>query len=71
MTCNEKYVCPFCWAKGYENVGDVINESVDLKNNFFWQLVICEECGGSYEVSFELNPESVQIVAGQPGEEEG
>lgn len=61
MTCSEKYVCPFCGAKGYWNVDDIVDQNVDFTNNFFWQFVMCE-CGESYEISFELNPESVQII---------
>lgn len=68
MTCAEKYVCPFCGAKGYyENVDDIIDQNIDVSNNFLWQLVSCQECGSTYEISFELNPESVQVVAGQAG----
>ena len=70
MTWAEKYVCPYCGAKGYKNVGDIIEYSVDLSNNFLLELVVCDKCGGSYEISFELNPESVQIEPNQPGEKE-
>lgn len=70
MTCAEKYVCPFCGAKGYKNVGDIIDQSFSPDDNFLWQLAICDECGGSYQISFGLNPESVQIEPNQPGEEE-
>ena len=70
MTCDEKYICPYCGAKGYLNVGDIIEYSVDLSDNIFCELVVCDECGGSYQISFKLNPESVQIEPNQPGEEE-
>lgn len=70
MICAEKYVCPFCGAKGYQNVGDIIEYSIDLSDNFLWQLAVCDECGGSYQISFKLDPESVQIEPNQPGEEE-
>lgn len=69
MTCDEKYVCPFCGAKGYQNVGDIIEYSVDLSDNTFWELVVCDECGGSYQIGFKLDPEGVQIEPHQPGEE--
>ena len=69
MTCAEKYVCPYCGAKGYQNVGDIVRFSIDLSDNFLQQLAVCDECGGSYQISFELNPESVQIEPNQPGEE--
>lgn len=70
MTCAEKYVCPYCGAKGYQNVGDIIDQSFSPSDNSIWQLAVCDECGGSYQISFELNPESVQIEPNQPGEEE-
>lgn len=70
MTCSEKYVCPFCGAKGYKNVGDIIYQIFSPSDNSIWQLVVCGECGGSYQISFRLNPESVQIKPNQPGEEE-
>lgn len=70
MTCAEKYVCPYCGAKGFLNVGDIIEYSVDFSENTFWELAICDECGGSYQISFKLDPESVQIDPNQPGEEE-
>ena len=70
MTCAEKYVCPYCGAKGYLNVCDIIEYSVDLSDNTFWELAVCDECGGSYQISFNLDPESVQIEPNQPGEED-
>lgn len=70
MTCSEKYICPFCGAKGYENVGDIIDQIFSPSTNGFWQLVICDECGGSYEMNFSIDPNSAHIVPGQPGEEE-
>ena len=69
MTCAEKYVCPYCGAKGYLNVRDIVDIYFSPSDNSIWQLVICDECGGSYQISFELNPESVQIEPNQPGEE--
>lgn len=70
MTCAEKYVCPYCGAKGYRNVGDIIDQIFFPGTNDFWQLAVCDECGGSYQISFKLDPESVQIEPNQPGEEE-
>ena len=70
MTCAEKYVCPYCGAKGYRNVGEIIAYAVYLSDNTLWELAVCDECGGSYEIRFKLDPESVQIEPNQPGEEE-
>ena len=69
MTCAEKYVCPYCGAKGYRNVSDIVDQYFSPSDNSIWQLAVCGECGSSYQISFELNPESVQIEPNQPGEE--
>ena len=70
MTCSEKYVCPYCGAKEYWNVEDIVDMNFSPFNNSIWQLAVCGKCGGSYQISFELNPESVQIEPNQPGEED-